>query len=201
MRNLLRLTLVFSIFFVSHFVLAESFSVSTFPEKIIQGEPVKIVVSGAKSLSDISQITFDGKKVPYFIYENKITAFYGFDLNRAPGEYKIKVVLSDGRILDSLVKISEREKIKAPLGIPEKLGGNTQVSQTKLVSTLSQENAVLASLKTFPKSLWTEKFNFPIADPFVTDSYGYLRQTGNSFGDEAFRDGRAAPARGHILIQ
>ena len=37
---------------------------------------------------------------------------------------------------------------------------------------------MLASLKTGNKAFWTRPFRMPLSNPIVTDSYGYVRQTG-----------------------
>lgn len=150
-------------------------SISITPENPIQGEPLKIEVSAT---STVSSIFLDGKKLPVFIYKNIPTVFYGIDLYKKSGTYKIVATLSDGTPIEKTFQISERKKIEAPLGIPEKLGGNTQTSATQLVSTLAQENASLLNLRTGTHAFWTLPFRYPVADPVVTDDYGYQRQTG-----------------------
>ncbi|MEK9182015.1 MAG: M23 family metallopeptidase, partial [Patescibacteria group bacterium] len=69
-------------------------------------------------------------------------------------------------------------KIEAPLGIPQKLGGDTKESQDKLVNTLAEENKSLANIRTGKKAFWTEKFTYPLSQIVVTDDYGYSRKTG-----------------------
>ncbi len=150
-------------------------SISITPENPIQGEPLRIEVT---STSTVSSIFLDSKKIPVFTYKNIPTAFYGIDLYKKPGTYKIVATLYDGTLIEKTFQISERKKIEAPLGIPEKLGGNTQTSATQLVNTLAQENASLLNLRTGTHAFWTLPFRYPIADPVVTDDYGYQRQTG-----------------------
>jgi len=153
-------------------------SISVFPEHIIQGEPIRISIESVASLREIKNIKFNGKTLGVFMYKNYPTAIYGADLNIKPGEYRITAELSGGTILEKIITIEKREKIEAPLGIPEKLGGNTPQSQTRLVNTLAEENKSLLGLRTGTKAFWTEKFRFPVSNPIVTDEYGYSRKTG-----------------------
>ena len=50
---------------------------------IIQGEPLEIVVQNASS-SEVKSISFNGKKLGMFFYQNQPTAFVGVDINQKP---------------------------------------------------------------------------------------------------------------------
>lgn len=152
-------------------------SLEIYPDKVIQGEPVMIVVEGVAGLSDVKKISFDGNALGLFLFKNKPSAFVGIDLNKKPGEYILAVKFSDGSVVKKAISIGKREKIEAPLGIPEKLGGNTPTAAKQVVSNLSKENALIYSVRTFPKTLWSDAFVFPISNPIITDDYGYSRQT------------------------
>ncbi len=148
------------------------------PREVIQGEPVMIQVSGAKIL-DIKKLSFDGKDVNIFNYQNKPSALVGIDLNKKVGDYTVYLELNNGSSSQGVLKVLKREKYEAPLSVPEKLGGNSPANQTKVVSTLEQENAILAVIRTGLKSFWTNKFIYPISGPItITDPYGYSRLTG-----------------------
>lgn len=134
-----------------------------------------ITVSATTS---VSSIHFDSKKLDIFIYKGVPTAFHGIDLYKKFGTSTIRAILSDGTVLSRDIFIGARKKEEAPLGIPQKLGGDTPASATKLVDTLAQENAGLLNLRTGTKAFWTEKFGYPVKNPIVTDHYGYQRQTG-----------------------
>ena len=155
--------------------VASAASISVSPEYPIQGEPLMITVSGT---STVQSIYFDSKKLNIFYYKSTPTAFYGIDLYKKSATSTIKVVLIDGSIITKEVFIAARKKEEAPLGIPQKLGGNTAASATKLVDTLALENAGLLNLRTGTKAFWTEKFSYPLENPIVTDHYGYQRKTG-----------------------
>lgn len=157
---------------------AQTVSFSFSPTQIIQGEPLLVRIEGVTSTASIKSLKFDGAKIGAFMYQNKPTAFIGIDLNKKPGDYELIAELSDGQILKADVEVGERQKIEAPLGIPEKLGGNTPAGQSKLISTLALENQSLANLRTGTKAFWTEKFLSPLKKVFITDEYGYSRQTG-----------------------
>lgn len=145
---------------------------------MVQGEPVLVTFAGVAATSTIRRATFDGTTLGLFVYRGAVSALIGIDLYKKAGTYKISATLSDGTNFESYLTVAARTKVEAPLGIPEKLGGNTTKSQATLVSTLASENAELARIKTGTKSFWTESFRLPLKNPIVTDSYGYSRQTG-----------------------
>ncbi|MFA5652118.1 MAG: M23 family metallopeptidase [Candidatus Paceibacterota bacterium] len=152
-------------------------SISITPSEVIQGEPVLIQIDEAK-LSDIQRLSFEGKKLNVFNYKNKPTALLGIDLNKKAGDYKILLNLVSGISTSSILTVKAREKYVTYLAVPEKLGGNSTSSQTKVISTLAQENAILAVIKTFARNLWTKPFIYPISNPIVTDPYGFSRTSG-----------------------
>ena len=158
-------------------VSAQTASVSFFPAQVIQGDPLLVQINGY-AISSIKNLTFDGKEISVFLYQNKPTALVGIDLNKKPGAYELVAELSDGTSIKNVVNVGERTKVEEPLGIPQKLGGNTKKSQDKLISTLIAETKIMANIPTENKALWTDKFIPPLKDISVTDPYGYSRQTG-----------------------
>ncbi len=156
----------------------ESPSIKLSSSTVVQGEPVLVTFAGVAATSTIRRATFDGTTLGLFVYRGAVSALIGIDLYKKAGTYKISATLSDGTNFESYLTVAARTKVEAPLGIPEKLGGNTTKSQATLVSTLASENAELARIKTGTKSFWTESFRLPLKNPIVTDSYGYSRQTG-----------------------
>ncbi len=173
-KILIFLTIIFS----PLFVFAATPVLTITPEKIIQGEPIIIKIENISDLTKISKITFGKENIKPFILKNTVTALYGIDLNLKPGEYTLNVELTDKTKLEKKIIINAREKYEAPLGIPEKLGGNSTTSQTNLINTLAIENGQLASLISGKKTFWTNNFIYPLSKPFVTDPYGYTRITG-----------------------
>jgi murein DD-endopeptidase MepM/ murein hydrolase activator NlpD len=176
--------IVFNFFFISVLLSgaliasAQTASLSIFPEQIIQGEPILVQINGLANISLIKKITFDKTILKVFLYQTKPTTLIGIDLYKKPGDYELVVELFNGQILKKTITIGKREKIEAPLGIPEKLGGNTTASQNTLVSTLALENQSLANIHTGLKAFWTKKFLPPLKQTFITDEYGYPRKTG-----------------------
>lgn len=146
---------------------------------VVQGDPLLISVDGVGGIANVQKISFDGKPLWFFTYQNQPTALAAIDLNKKPGDYKILVKLENGENLEKIFAVQAREKLEEPLGIPEKLGGNTPTSQKTLVFTLASENDVINHLRSIGKKLWPEGFKYPLADPVVTDPYGYTRVTGN----------------------
>ncbi|MEK7193303.1 MAG: M23 family metallopeptidase [Patescibacteria group bacterium] len=150
-------------------------TLSVMPETILQGDPMFVTVENALPLKEI---LFDGKNFPFFIYDGKPRAFIGIDLREKPGDYELSARFADGETLTKIVTVTAREKIEAPLGIPQKLGGDTPASQKNLVDSLTKENQSLSEIRTGKKAFWTAPFRFPVKYPFVTDTYGYNRKTG-----------------------
>lgn len=175
MMKKLLLFIIISIFPIWSFAVTPILTVM--PDKVIQGEPVMVTVDGLTGTTTaIRKISFDGGTVGVFSYQGKPTALIGIDLKKKPADYKLAVTLTDGTSLSKIISVGARPKISAPLGIPEKLGGNTPESAVKLVSSLARENQLIYSVRSFAKTLWTEPFQFPIPNRAVTDSYGYSRQ-------------------------
>ena len=127
----------------------------------------------------VKSMTFAGKPLGVFMYQAKPTALIGIDLKKTPGTYPFVAELSDGKKITKNIEVISRKKIEAPLGIPASLGGNTPAAATSLVTNLSKENTELASIWTGTKAFWTEKFRFPLPTIFITDPYGYSRETGS----------------------
>jgi len=150
---------------------------SVYPSQIIQGEPFRVEILGAKEVGDVKGVYFDGKKLTPFVYKSKVEALVSVDLNKKPGVYDLNLELKDGTKLNKKVTIFERVKYTAPLGIPESLGGNTKASAEKLVSNLAIENAMLLDLPLEKNKLWKSSFKFPVKTKVVTDPYGYSRET------------------------
>ena len=122
-------TCLFLFFFPT---LAFAASIVVVPEHPMQGEPMMVVIEGVKSL------TFTGKKVGLFLYQSKPTVLIPIDLAQKVGEYPLTMNLRDGTKFQKTITVTLRPKISAPLGIPDKLGGNTKVAQDNFVQTLSK---------------------------------------------------------------
>jgi hypothetical protein len=166
---------IFATFSCSH-ALAQTLEV--LPDPVLQGEPVMIHLQDVNSLSSIVTMTLDGRTLYPFLYKSSIHAFIGTDLQEKVGSHFLKVLLKNGKILEQTITVNKRETLKAPLGIPDKLGGNTVTSQNNLISALTKENNLLASLATNKKTLWTKPFTSALLHPIVVDPYGYERLTG-----------------------
>ena len=146
------------------------------PETPLQGEPVMIEIATPNPLAEA---TFDGEPLRTVPYDGGRRIFIGIDLSKKPGNYSLRLVFPGGETVERTITVIAREKIEAPLGIPEKLGGNTPASQAALVATLAEENALLFSIRTGARAFWSKPFLLPLrAKIVITDSYGYTRQTG-----------------------
>jgi len=169
---------IFVLFFGTTAVSAQTISLSFLPATILQGDPVLVQINGVAKISLIKKLTFDGKKIGIFMYQGKPSALIGIDLNKKVGTYELLAEFSDGSVIKKNIDIALRNKIETPLGIPEKLGGNTKESQDKLVASLVSEKKSIGNIKTSNKALWTDKFIPPLKELFITDPYGNSRKTG-----------------------
>lgn len=137
-----------------------------------------VTFEGVTATSSIQSISYNGGKPGTFLYAGKVHALLAVDLHQKPGPYAVSALLATGKKLEKIITVIERPQVKAPLGIPEKLGGNTAASQATLVSTLASENASLANIWTGTKAFWSQNFQWPLKSITVTDPYGYSRETG-----------------------
>lgn len=174
MKYYLSMSLVVFIFPIAVF----GASIVIAPETPVQGDPLMIQIDGLSGTTTMQSMSFAGKPLSTFIYGGRPTAFYGIDLRKAPGIYRIVARLSDGTSINREIVIGSKEKYVAVFTIPAKLGGNATSSQKALVSRLAIENASLENIWTGKKAFWTEPFRYPLALPVVTDTYGYVRKTG-----------------------
>ncbi len=149
--------------------------ISISPSTIYPGDPI-MITAGVGNLVP-RKITFDGKKVPLILYDTKIRGFIPIDFYEKNSSHIVEVTFSNGTQMSKAIAITHRQKIEKPLGIPEKLGGNTTAAAQSIVSNLERENAILNNIKTAPTSLWSDAFSFPLPTIFVTDDYGYNRTT------------------------
>lgn len=155
--------------------------ISITPEVVRQGEPVLITAEGITSTSTVKSFTFDNRPLIIFLHEGQVSALLGVDLRATVGTFPLVMTFNDGKELRQNITIGEREIIRAPFEIPEKLGGNTPESERMLIYTLAQEGKIVNAIPTSTKKLWTEKFRPPLDGPIVvTDPYGYTRLTGQS---------------------
>lgn len=154
--------------------------ISVHPETVLQGDPAWVVVNGLAT-STIESLTFNGRKLGIFDHEGKPSALIGIDLRMESGTYPLVLTLEDGRTVRKDLVIGERTIAKAPLGIPEDLGGNTPESERQLINTLVEEGRIISAVPTSNEKLWNGTFVYPVPEPIViTDTYGYSRLTGAS---------------------
>lgn len=144
------------------------------PKTIYPGDPIMVTITAS---STVREISFDSKKVSTFKYENKTRAFIAIPFEEKELSHSIGVKLENGMSLSKFVTLKEREKIERPLGIPEKLGGNTKEAGKTLVNNLALENKSINSIVSSPNILWKKPFVSPLKDLKITDEYGYNRDT------------------------
>jgi murein DD-endopeptidase MepM/ murein hydrolase activator NlpD len=147
-------------------------------EVVIQGEPIMVKIEGISSLNEIKRSEFAGKYWKPIMIDEKIYGLLGTDIHLKPAKYKLILEFSNGILFVKEITVLKRPKIEEPLGIPDKLGGNTTQSQNNLVNNLAKENAALENIKTANAAVWWENFVMPLSYVFVTSPFGYDRETG-----------------------
>lgn len=153
--------------------------ISILPEKVFQGEAVFMVVEGATTTESVKSFTYNGRPLFLFTHNGKVSALLGVDLQAIPGTYPLVLTFKDGKQIKEDLVIRERDVIKRPFDIPEKLGGNTLESERQLIATLAVEGKIINSIPVVYEKLWDEKFRLPLNIPLVVaDDYGYTRIVG-----------------------
>lgn len=144
------------------------------PKVIYPGDPIFITIN---SSTTPESLMFDGILNPVFTYNGLPRSLLATLFEKEGRDHDLEIKLSSGEIIKKQVKITSREKIERPLGIPEKLGGDTPEAAKALAKNLANENYVINNIKSAKEILWTEPFTFPLQNIFITDDYGYDRKT------------------------
>ncbi len=161
------------------FSAAKAAEIEIFPESPIQGEPIMIVVSGLKDILNIKSSFLMKQSLNFFTYRGKISALGSIDLSGQAGTSTVTITFKNGTKITKEIVIGKRPKIEVPIDIPQKLGGNTKVAVQKLVKNLVDEQQIVGKITSIikPKAFWKDNFRFPVANPIMTDAYGYARDT------------------------
>lgn len=162
---------------IPFFVEAKTAEILLSSESVLQGEPLLVEIKNIKKTSEIKKMTFLNKEIPVVSLDSKLFAYIGIDLQQKPGSYPLLIEFKRRDSIMKMVTVKERKKYEAPLGIPQKLGGNTNQAAQKVVSNLALENSLLSVLPISKKALFKKSFNFPVSSVFITDPYGYSRNT------------------------
>jgi murein DD-endopeptidase MepM/ murein hydrolase activator NlpD len=148
--------------------------VSIYPETIYPGDPIFITINAS---STPKKISLDNKVIPSFYFDGANNALFPTDFYEKKLQHKVSVELNNGMIINKDIILTTREKIEKPLGIPEKLGGNTPQAGKALVNNLANENYILNNIQSSAKIIWKQPFAKPLQNLFITDTYGYDRKT------------------------
>ena len=144
------------------------------PKIIYQGDPVFIKINASSSPV---KLLFNNKVIPIVKYNDQDIAFLGIDFREEKEKHLLRLELSNGEIITDELIVTMEKKEERPVGIPEKLGGNTPEAGKALIDNIVKENASINSTRTELKSLWEKPFVSPLKTLFITDPYGYNRNT------------------------
>lgn len=156
---------------------AQGASLSITPHEIKQGEPALVTLDGV-SPHDLQSLSFGVKDVPVFEWKGKPSALVAVGLNARTGIALLTAKTAGGGKVQKEVRIVPRVRIEAPMGIPQKMGGNTPAGANTLVNALARENDLLSHIVVSDAPRFLGAFRYPLADITVTDNFGYSRKTG-----------------------
>lgn len=155
--------------------IVESPILEIYPETIYQGDPILIRIN---SSSTPSNLIYNNKEIKLTKYDKSYIGLIGVDLKEIKRDNNLKLNLSNGITIDKPITVSMRIKDEKPLGIPDKLGGNTKEAGDSLLDNITKENASINNIKLATTSFWQNtKFSPPLQKLFITDEYGYSRNT------------------------
>ncbi len=172
--TVLLIVITFSVYAFSAPPSEEKSSVTIYPEKIVPGNPLFITTH---STSTVSEIVFDGKKIPLITHDGLVHGLTAIDFNEKVLNHQVVVKLTNGEVIPVPIAVTPREKIEKPLGIPDTLGGNTTEASKMLIHNLAKENAEINAVTSGAVQLWKKGFTAPLENVFITDEYGYDRKT------------------------
>ncbi|MCR4310957.1 MAG: hypothetical protein NUV54_00065, partial [Candidatus Taylorbacteria bacterium] len=110
---------------------------SVFPVEVEQGEPIRIIV-GHVAFSEVQDISVDGVTLGVVSFNQNVGALAGIGIHGKVGVHHVSATLAGGRKLGKTFIVRVRPKEEAPLGIPQKLGGNTTKASNALVRNLEK---------------------------------------------------------------
>ncbi len=177
-KYLIGIVMAMGMFLMAGRVFAAAPALVVMPSQIMQGDPVMVKIENVVKMSDVKKVTFDGKSIGVFSYQGIPTALIGIDLQKKPGPYELRVVLKNTTVLKQTITVNEKVIIEKPLGIPDKLGGNTPAAQNNIITELAKEKDFIGSVVSSKKPLWSKNFIYPLREVVVTSPYGYNRKTG-----------------------
>ncbi len=148
--------------------------INIYPDTAYVGNPIFININ---SSSTPIESFLNNKKIEYIERNKSFLFIVPVDFNNKKTEYIFKSRLSNGMNIEKSIKINQRQKIVKKLDIPAKLGGNTKQASQNVLSNLAKENFELNNIKSENKTLWSSDFVYPLKDIFITDNYGYNRDT------------------------
>lgn len=144
-----------------------------YPDIIYPGDPIFIKVNAS---STPTKVLFNDKDVKISEYNDSYIGLVGVDLREEKKDHQIRIELANGMKINKPAILTMRIKEEKPLGIPDKLGGNTQQAGVNLLNNISKENSSINNIKLDPISFWkNNKFSSPLKTLFITDKYGYSR--------------------------
>lgn len=149
--------------------------IEIYPEIIHQGDPIIVTINAS---STINKLNFDKSEIVLSKFSNSYIGLVGIDLKEKNLKHNIVLELSNGMIIKRPINIELIKKEEKSLGIPESLGGNTKQAGDNLLNNIIKENASINGIKLATTSIWQNiKFSPPLKSLFITDNYGYSRNT------------------------
>jgi murein DD-endopeptidase MepM/ murein hydrolase activator NlpD len=111
---------------------------------------------------------------PIFVFQNKHLLTVPIDLRAATGTFEIPSCANIGTSTITVLSRTQEQKIFV---ITEEQGGNTKANAKKISAAITYDARIFSHLFSHKKQLWSEPFIFPVDNPEITDTYGYIRDS------------------------
>ena len=172
---------IFCILFISGISLASFSSAAVLSISVsnmypVQGDTVRITVSGSASAPQTA--TLGGETANFFPYGGRYIAAVGLKVTAQTGWQKITLAFADGATRVKWIDVLKKKITVETFAVPPQIG----MTPTELVQSLNDENATLDKIlnAVTPQSYITGAFGLPLLNnTHITDWYGILRKMGS----------------------
>ena len=167
---------IFCILFISGISLASFSSAAVLSISVsnmypVQGDTVRITVSGSASAPQTA--TLGGETANFFPYGGRYIAAVGLKVTAQTGWQKITLAFADGATRVKWIDVLKKKITVETFAVPPQIG----MTPTELVQSLNDENATLDKIlnAVTPQSYITGAFGLPLLNnTHITDWYGIL---------------------------
>ncbi len=111
---------------------------------------------------------------PVINFQKKNLLVVPIDINNATGTF---IISSCGSNTDQSLIVSSRLKDTKIFVIPNNKGGDTVKNANKIKREIGNDARIFDKIFSNKKQFWLDPFMFPVKEPVITDTYGYVRSS------------------------